>query len=170
MLHIYTGDGKGKTTAAFGLALRAAGHGKGVMIVQFLKGSVTGEVLALSAMPGIRILRNQREYGFVKNMDASRRAACLTENTAHLMAAKQAIRAEMCQMLVLDEAIPAYNLNMLDRPALDSLLENASEIEIVLTGRDAPAHFLQKADYISNISKEKHPFDKGVTARKGVEF
>jgi cob(I)alamin adenosyltransferase len=167
MIHIYTGEGKGKSTAAVGLAVRAAGRGKRVVMVQFLKGSETGEVAVLSRIPHVTVLRNTRDYGFFPFASGDGRAALCGENTANLAAAL----AMDCDMLVLDEVCAAYRLGAVDRAAVDALLLNPGESrELVLTGRDAPEHFLEAADYVSEIRKVKHPYDAGVAAREGIEY
>ncbi|MDR1230443.1 MAG: cob(I)yrinic acid a,c-diamide adenosyltransferase [Spirochaetaceae bacterium] len=167
MIHIYTGEGKGKSTAAVGLAVRAAGRGKRVVIVQFLKGSETGELAVLGHIPNITLLRNSRNYGFFHSASGDSRAAMRGENTANLEAA----RAMSCDMLILDEVCAAYNLGAVDRAAVDALILNpAQNRELVLTGRDAPEHFVKAADYVSEIRKVKHPFDAGIAAREGIEY
>jgi cob(I)alamin adenosyltransferase len=167
MIHIYTGEGKGKSTAAVGLAVRAAGRGKRVVIVQFLKGSETGELAALRHIPNITLLRNSRNYGFFHSASGDGRAAMRGENTANLEAAL----AIPCDMLILDEVCAAYNLGAVDRAAVDALVLNpAQNRELVLTGRDAPEHFVKAADYVSEIRKVKHPFDTGIAAREGIEY
>jgi cob(I)alamin adenosyltransferase len=169
MIHIYTGDGKGKTTAAVGLAVRAAGCGKRVVLAQFLKGSRTGELKALARIPLITIIRNTRDYGFYGGASDETRAQMACENNANL----QNALALPCEMLVLDEVCAAYNLGAIDRKAVDELVLREAgrrERELVLTGRDAPAHLCAAADYLSRVSKIKHPFDHGTPARQGIEY
>lgn len=171
LIHIYTGDGKGKTTAAMGLALRAAGRGKRVVIVQFLKGRNSGEVYALNRIAEITLLRNKRDYGFFKFLKEEERALMASEHNANLKQALQLVESGQCDLLILDEAIAAYNLGALDKTLVDGLLCDKKEaLELVLTGRDAPARFLEAADYVSHIQKIRHPFDQGVGAREGIEF
>jgi cob(I)alamin adenosyltransferase len=167
MIHIYTGEGKGKSTAAIGLAVRAAGSGKRVVIVQFLKGRKTGEVAALEHIPNITLLRNTRNYGFFHTASGENQANMSDENNANL----QKALALPSDLLVLDEACAAYNLGAVDRAAIDQLVLHPSpDRELVLTGRDAPEHLRAAADYVSEIHKIKHPFDAGVNAREGVEY
>jgi cob(I)alamin adenosyltransferase len=167
MIHIYTGEGKGKTTASMGLALRAAGCGKRVVIVQFMKGRDSGEIGALRSLENVTVFRNTRDYGFFSRTDGESRRKMIAENNENLHAAL----ALPFDLLVLDEALAAYNLGALDRECVDGLLASGGgDGEIVLTGRDAPPHFIEAADYVSEIRKIKHPFDRGIKARKGVEF
>ncbi len=168
MIHIYTGENKGKTTAALGLALRAAGRGMDVIIAQFLKGRDTGELHTLSRIPNITLLRNSRDYGFVFNMSSEDRERMTAEQNANLDKAIESRREGV--LLVLDEAIAAYTLNTIDRSKLEALLDDPRGAEIVLTGRDAPQNLIDKADYVTEMRKIKHPFDEGKPARRGIEF
>ena len=171
LIHLYTGDGKGKTTAAMGLSLRAAGSGKKVVIVQFLKGRSTGEVNALMHIPGITILRNQKDYGFYAFQNEAIQIETAKEHNENLIAALQLVQQRKCDFLVLDEVVAAYQLGALDRSILDNLLlHKPSELELVLTGREPPPHFISMADYISEIKKIRHPYDSGIAARKGIEY
>jgi cob(I)alamin adenosyltransferase len=167
MIHIYTGEGKGKTTAAIGLAVRAAGRGKRVVIAQFLKGGETGELAVLTSIPNITVLRNARDYGFFHTASEETRASMTAENNANL----QTALSLPSEMLILDEVCAAYNLGAIDKAALDALvLHPGKNRELVLTGRDAPAHLRAAADYVSDIRKETHPFDTGIHAREGIEY
>ena len=168
MIHIYTGENKGKTTAALGLALRAAGRGMDVIIAQFLKGRDTGELHTLSRIPNITLLRNSRDYGFVFNMSSEDRERMTAEQNANLDTVIESRREGV--LLVLDEAIAAYTLNTIDRSKLEALLDDPRGAEIVLTGRDAPQNLIDKADYVTEMRKIKHPFDEGKPARRGIEF
>lgn len=171
LIHVYTGDGKGKTSAAMGLALRAAGRGRKVVILQFLKGRDSGEVSALQALPGITVLRNSREYGFFKFLPPEEQQAMAAEHTANFKEAMHLVQEGCCNLLVLDEAIPAYTLGALDRAALDALLASKPEhLELVLTGREPPQHMLDAAAYVTEMRKHKHPFDQGIGQREGIEY
>lgn len=170
-IHIYTGDGKGKTTAAMGLALRAAGRGKSVVIVQFLKGSESGEIITLRQIPSITVFRNKKNYGFFGSMNEDDKAIVTSENNANLYKALGLLDEGACDLLILDEAMAAYALNAVSREDLDQLVLHKPEpLELVLTGREPPAHYLEAADYVSEIRKIKHPFDLGERAREGIEF
>lgn len=177
MIHIYCGDGKGKTTAAMGLAMRMLGNGGRVHIVQFLKGTPSGEIDFLREAGKIKskngdtkitISRCDKNYGFYKNMsdlEKSEITACHNKNAdeAFLMLPK-------LDMLVLDEVFAALNCGLADMDKIKKITESCGSTELVLTGRNPQKYFIEKADYISEIKKIRHPFDKGINARKGIEF
>jgi cob(I)alamin adenosyltransferase len=167
MIHLYTGDGKGKTTAAIGLAIRAAGRGKKVVIVQFLKGRDTGELHSLGLIPNITVIRNSEAKGFFHTVSPEIRLKITEENNDII---RKALTLHY-DLIVLDEVCAAYDLEAINRKAVDDLLCGFSpEKELVLTGRNPPKHFCDAADYISEIRKVKHPFDRGVQAREGIEY
>lgn len=170
LIHVYCGDGKGKTTAAFGLALRAAGAGFNVMIVQFLKSGETGEVTALAKLPEVRILRSQKQFGFSFAMTDAQKHECEAVHTEMLRHGIAAAETGAVDLLILDEIIAAYNLNLVDREALLAFLRHKPEsVEVVLTGREPAAELAELAHYISEIRKIKHPYDQGIKARPGIE-
>lgn len=169
MLQIYCGDGKGKTTAAIGLALRAAGAGKRVHIVQLMKGRPTSELSVLTKIPGITLARLDRDYGFPANMTDADRAAVTDRHNALLRRAA-ALLPEL-DMLILDEFNSARRHGLLDIGFADALvLENSHKIELVLTGRLPDPRLVGAADYVSEILAVKHPFTSGVKARLGIEY
>ena len=169
MLQIYCGDGKGKTTAALGLALRAAGAGMRVHIVQLMKGRPTSELTALSKIPEITVSRLDRDYGFPANMSTDDKAAVTERHNGMLREAAELLPA--IDILLLDEFNSAYRHGLLDRELADALvLGNTCAAELVLTGRRPAEKFLDAADYISEINAVRHPFTKGTTARRGIEY
>ncbi len=171
LVHIYTGDGNGKTTAAFGLALRAAGRGCEVRIVQFLKGSETGEALAIEHVPHVRIERLSRNFGFSFAMDERTREEVRSQHTRMLADAIDAAHSGAIDLLVLDEVISAYNLGLVDTSLLDGFVSvKPCPVELVLTGRDPAPIMVENAEYVSDIHAVKHPYEQGIAARKGVEF
>ena len=171
MIHIYTGDGKGKTSAALGLALRFSGYGNNVIIVQFGKGSYTGELFSLSKIPNIKVLRNSRDFGFWKFMSDEDKRDMIIENNDNLFAAIAEVKNGNSSMIVLDELTSAYENGAVDRSIVDSLLSNKElHAEIVITGRNPDKHLSDVADYISEIENVRHPFDHGENAREGIEF
>ena len=163
MLHVYYGDGKGKTTAAIGLAVRALGCGQTVCLVQFLKGRGTGEVVFLEKTPGITILRGKTAACFTFQMNEAQKVEC-----AEGMAMA---RQGRCDLLILDEVLDAARLGFLPEDALRKLTgEAAPAAEVVVTGRGPAPWLLEAADYVTHMVKEKHPYDRGIAARRGVEY
>jgi len=170
-LHIYCGDGKGKTTAAMGLAIRAAGAGMRVHIVQLLKGSDTAELSVLRSIPGITLERCDRNYGFVWNMTDSDKANITKCHNSLLEKGYSLVRSGETDMLVIDEFNAAYRHGLLNRAAAEKFLtEKPGTAELVITGREPAKIFVDSADYVSEIKCVKHPYQKGINARRGIEF
>lgn len=165
MLHLYWGNGKGKTTAAMGLALRALGHGRRVVIVQFLKDGTSGEIAPLRAAGAAVYACPNAKFTWL--MDEADKAAA---REASARALGQAL-AEPFDLLVLDEACAALKSSILDETLLRRAVAFAKNgREVVLTGRD-PAPWLQDAaDYSTEMRAHKHPYADGVAAREGVEY
>jgi cob(I)alamin adenosyltransferase len=181
--HVYFGDGKGKTTAAVGLAIRAAGYGLNVVFVQFLKGRKTGETGPLEKL-GVQVIRSEKTTRFTWEMTDEQRKEYGDIQAELLDAAKEAVQAvkavqaeqavqdkEQVDLLVLDEALNATSCGLLDDEMLkDFVLTKPESLELVLTGRPLPDWLVERADYITEMKKHKHPFDSGVDARKAIEF
>lgn len=166
LVHLYWGEGKGKTTAAMGLALRALGAGRNVVIVQFLKGRSTGEVPLLEQL-GARIFRGKPGTKFSFQMDEAEKAETKTLQTGNL---RRALALE-ADLLVLDEACAAWQKDLVDRELLkQAVLERPQGREAVLTGRNPPEWMREAADYITEMKCRRHPFEQGIPARQGVEF
>lgn len=171
LVHLYHGDGKGKTTAAMGLALRAAGRGNRVLVVQFLKERPTGEVLVLETLPGIRVLRGKSCGKFLRQMNERERANTEKRQQELLLQAVQAGNGRECDLLVLDEALDACNTGLIDQKQLCDFVRNRpAGLEVVITGRNPDGEIVELADYISHIQKQKHPYEQGISAREGIEF
>ena len=169
MIHLYYGDGKGKTTAAVGLALRAAGSGLRVLFVQFFKAGDSGEIKALSHAENVEVFSPAVHYGRYKMLSDAQKAA--VGDHYGLMLNEVIERASDYDLIVLDEAAAAYRYAMIDNETLLSFLQNEGQNrEIVLTGRDPAPELLALADYATEMRKVKHPYDRGVAARKGIEF
>ena len=168
-VHVITGPGKGKTTAAFGLAMRAAGHGYRVCIVQFIKmGGTTGEFLTAERIENIDVVQFGAG-GFVDPGSPGEDDVRAAENA--LAEARKRMSDGSYGMVVLDEVNVAMSLGLVSVGAvLDAIRGRSAGTEVVLTGRDAPKELMAYADYVSVIEKGKHPFDNGVEARKGVEW
>ena len=167
MIHLYCGNGKGKTTAAMGLALRAAGRGERVVIAQFLKGADSGERYALAKLPQVELLPLPEQVKFTFQMDEQERLEASRRCRALLDEARE--RAKDCFLLVLDEACAAVNSGLLPLEELLDCLDNLT-CEIVFTGRDPAPQLLERADYITQMEPLRHPYQRGITARKGIEW
>lgn len=171
LIHIYCGSGKGKTTAAIGLAMRAAGSGMRVVIVQFLKGNDTSELYSIKSVPQISIIRCNQNYGFTFNMSDENKAKLIVEHNNILDQVKNIIHNKEVDLLILDEFFSAYNYNLFDKSSADEIVFNKpKELELVLTGRNPPTKYIDAADYVSEINCIKHPYNKGILARKGIEY
>lgn len=170
LIHIYTGDGKGKTTAALGLAVRCNGHGNKVLFVQFLKSRPTGELNSVALLPNIELIRGKESKKFTFQMNAEEKAKVLREHSELFTKVKEKCSQEKIDLLVLDEIIGACNTGVFDIDTLVDFLKNKpQELEVVMTGRNPAAELIELADYVSEIMKRKHPFDKGIPARTGIE-
>lgn len=168
LVHIYTGNGKGKTTAAFGLAFRAAGRGLNVLIVQFLKPAEGyGEQLACGKFPNVELLCLGLDHFVSKNpkqedIDAARSAL---DRTLELM------RTGKYDVVVMDEAINAVRMKLIpDTDLIGALKSRPAHIEVVMTGRGITPALEEYADYVTEMKLVKHPYDRGIQARAGVEF
>lgn len=169
LIHLYCGDGKGKTTAALGLALRAAGAGKQVVFTQFFKDGSSSEMEPLAALPGVLVFHADTVRGFYRNMTPSQREQAGKDYTALFRQVTQA--AQEADLLILDEIVSACNRGVVpEKLVTDFLREKPARLEVVLTGRNPSAALLELADYITEMRKLRHPFDRGIGARKGIEF
>jgi cob(I)alamin adenosyltransferase len=168
-IQVYTGNGKGKTTAALGLALRAAGHGLRTYIGQFLKGQAYGEIAAVRRLrPLVRIEQFGRK-GFVhvtENPDEEdiRRAKTGLEKC------RRAMLSGRFSIVVLDEINVALHFRLLEEKEVQGLLDQKpADVELILTGRYAPPSLLRRADLVTEMKDRKHYFERGVRARRGIE-
>lgn len=169
MIQLYYGEGKGKTTAAFGQALRAAGRGRRVIIAQFLKSEDSGERRSMELVPHVLLLPLPEQLPFVFQMDVIQRAEY--EEFAARLLRDAVLLAEQDSVVVLDEVLGAIETDILPLEAvLDCLGELPESCEVVITGRKAPAELLERADYITRFQAERHPYDKGIQAREGIEY
>lgn len=168
-IHLYYGYGKGKTTAAMGLALRMLGYGKRVAVVQFLKNRPSGEIMELEQHPNVRILRGQAGNSFTITMTDAEKDATREIHNQNL---KQVVDTlEQYDLVVLDEALDAYQLGLLDAELFHWIVEHKPHpLELVITGHKPELWVENLSDYVTEMRKVKHPYDSGVPARKGIEF
>lgn len=170
LIHIYCGDGKGKTTAAIGLTIRCVGRGGRVVFAQFLKTRETGELPILQQLDAVTVLRGKGIPKFTFQMTPGEFEEAKRQQTALLQEIIELCLREKPDMLVLDEALPACRLGLFPEEDLISFLRaRPHAMEVVLTGRDPSERLLSMADYISEICKRKHPYDRGISARIGIE-
>lgn len=169
MIHIYCGDGKGKSTCAMGLATRAAGHGWKVAIAQFLKGDNSGERAIFEGLPNVTCLPVPQSMKFIFAMNEAEKADMKNQMTAAFDKAAQVGRES--QLLVLDELNAAISTGMISLERVTAFLDGCPEgLEVIITGRDPAPELVERADYITEMKKIKHPFDQGKGAREGVEW
>ena len=168
---INTGNGKGKTTAALGTAIRHAGYGRKVLVLQFIKGTWHyGEMDALALIPQITFERSG--MGFYKILDdkypeeVHKQAAA-----AGLTRARHAVSSGEFSLVVLDEIIYAIDEGLLALPdVLDMMALRRPDVSVILTGRNAPAELIEIADTVTEMKEIKHPFQQGVLALKGIDY
>ena len=171
-LHVYTGNGKGKTTAAMGLALRSAGHGNKVLVAQFMKRGNSGELKAFGRFDNVRVMAANPIKGFTSRLSPEDRSSARADQTAFAEEAASQIDLWQPETVILDELGIALALDMVDEEGARKLIDKAlSSGETVVTGRAVPEWLTVKADYLSRITAEKHPYaTEKLPARKGVEW
>jgi len=169
MVQVLTGDGKGKTTAAFGQALRALGHGWNVLVIQFMKGDPTyGEVVAARKIPGLDVVQSGLPT-FVEKGNPSPEDLRLAR--AGLDLAREAVSKARHRMIVLDEINVAVDYGLLPLKDVVELVRSCpTGIELVLTGRYAPKELVDLADLVSEVREVKHPYMKGIVSREGIDY
>ncbi|MDW7674522.1 MAG: cob(I)yrinic acid a,c-diamide adenosyltransferase [Bacillota bacterium] len=169
LVQIYTGNGKGKTTAALGLAMRASGQGLKVIIIQFMKmGQYYGEVKSIELLPNIQ-LESYGRKGFVYRDGVQPEDLTLAEKA--LSRAREAINQNGCDLLILDEINNAlYYKLVTEAQVLELIADKPEQMELVLTGRNAPESIMNSAHLVTEMREIKHPYQIGIKSRKGIEF
>jgi cob(I)alamin adenosyltransferase len=169
LVQVFTGNGKGKTTAAVGTIVRAAGHGFKVCLISFMKGAYAyGEYKTLSGLPNVVI----EQYGLRKFTDPSKiNPAEKEQSKAALECALKAVTSGEYDLVVLDEVNVAVCYNLIGLDTIIGLIrDKLPHVELILTGRYADPKILELADLVTEMVKVKHPFDAGIKARKGIEY
>jgi len=166
LIQIYTGDGKGKTTAALGQALRASGRGFRIVVVQFMKGTPSGELFFISKYPAFEIVQTSTGNSFNKSTEQ------LREEAQYAIAySEEKMLSGKYDLIVLDEVLTATNRGLVStEQVLDLLDKKPEQVELVLTGRKAPTEIVKRADLVTEMLMIKHPFTQGIAARQGIEY
>lgn len=169
MIQVYTGDGKGKTTAALGQALRAIGHGFKVFMIQFMKGRTYGELITCrESLPDLTMVMSGRD-DFVKKGSPEEVDISMAREGFEL--ARKVVEEGRHQMLILDEINVAVDYGLISLPELLDFLDSCPDtMEIVCTGRYAPPELIERADLVSEVKEIKHHYNQGVPMRKGIEY
>jgi len=170
-VQVYTGDGKGKTTAAMGLALRAAGWGLDVAICQFLKGRECGERVSAALLPGLSFHRFMETKHFIGEMSPGEFNAFRERARTEFDTFRKWIAACSADLVILDEILAPLHAGIITEDELIALLDTKPHhAEWVLTGRAAPTAVIEKADLVTEMHEVKHYYAQGIFARKGIEY
>lgn len=171
MIHVYYGDGKGKSTAAVGLAVRAAGSKMKVLFVQFLKTEFSGERHVLSHTENVTLTSCPLEMKFTFKMSEQEKQHASVVFRGLFDSSTTTALSARYDMVVFDEIFDVINEGMLSESEVFEFIANApNSIEIVMTGHHPSERFIKAADYVTDFKKIKHPYDRGITGRIGVEF
>ena len=169
LVQVYTGNGKGKTSAAFGLALRAVGRGLKVYMIQFIKGGFDyGELFTVKNLPNFTLKAFGRGR-FVTSKPPQKEDVDLAQEALHL--AERIVHSGNYNIVILDEINVALDLNLISlEDVLELIKSKPPSLELVLTGRNAHEEVIKAADLVTEMKEIKHPFNKGIEARKGIEY
>ncbi|SCY94726.1 cob(I)yrinic acid a,c-diamide adenosyltransferase [Alkaliphilus peptidifermentans] len=171
LIHIYTGDGKGKTTAAVGQGTRTAGGGYKVLMVQFLKGDDTGEIHSIEKLaPNFSLIRYAPLNNFYKFLSEEEKNATIREVERGIKEIGTYLESEEYNLIILDEIMAVlFNEIVTIKEVVELIEKKPPLVELILTGRNAPEELINLADYVTEMKMIKHPFEKGIYARKGIE-
>lgn len=188
MIHLYSGEGRGKTSIAVGTAIRMAGAGKKVIFAQFMKSGESSEIKVLAALPDVEICRVPEEFPFYNQMSEEQRGRITTYHNAilnhvidevqcyrHEEERKNAAAGEVVTkpelLVVLDEITYPVSWGLVDIPLVNRFLKELPEpVELILTGQNPSEQMIASSDYWSELSMKRHPYESGVMAREGVEY
>jgi cob(I)alamin adenosyltransferase len=171
-VQVYTGNGKGKTTAAVGLGVRAAGEGLRVYMVQFLKSMHTGELESIKKLdPNFKIFRFEKKRGFFWTLNDEEKRELKEEIQTAFNFCLEALKEEKCDLLIMDEIMGSLSNGLVSKEQVLELIKYKPEnVELVLTGRNVPDEIAEKADLVTEMREIKHYYSKGISPRKGIEF
>lgn len=196
MIHLYSGDGKGKTSIAVGMAIRMAGAGGHVIFAQFMKGNESSELNILRQLPQVKVLKVNKEFGFFNEMSDEDKAEitglhneilreiveCVEQIKSNEQSNAEHAEVQKCEgnaeedacpqiLIVLDEITYPCRWNLIDEELVRKLLKELPDCaELVITGRDPLDFMIEASDYWSDVEMKRHPFEKGISARIGVEY
>lgn len=174
MVHLYIGDGKGKTSAAYGLALRASGRKLKVAIIAFLKSPDSGEIELINEISRdnkyISVTTSPKNHNFYFLLSEQEKAEVREEINSLFELSKNLIEQNLCDLIVLDEIIDSVNLGLIKEDEIVRIIKHCTGTEIIMTGRNPSDRLVELADYVSDIHCIKHPYQKGKNARKGIEY
>jgi cob(I)alamin adenosyltransferase len=170
LVHVFTGEGKGKTTAALGTIVRAAGHDLKILVIFFIKGeSAVGEYRTLARLPNVEVKSYGLRQFILKNNEINPQEKAQAE--AALAAARAAVTGGNYDLIVLDEINMAVYFKLIDAEEVLKLIsDKPPRVELILTGRNADSRVIEAADLVTEMTKIKHPYDRGIKARKGIEY
>ncbi|MBN2052357.1 cob(I)yrinic acid a,c-diamide adenosyltransferase [Candidatus Woesearchaeota archaeon] len=169
LIHIYTGEGSGKTSAAMGRALRARGAGLSVLVAQLFKKDCSEEKELVKL--GVKYLQYSSQHPFFKKYSATELKSEIEKCTLFLKKAFEIAKKDSYDLFIIDEAGPAISYDLVDKKIfIDLIHSKPKNTELIMTGRGFPQEFIELADYVTNMTHEKHPFDKGIKARKGIDY
>ncbi|HHX37664.1 MAG TPA: cob(I)yrinic acid a,c-diamide adenosyltransferase [Clostridiaceae bacterium] len=172
LVHIYCGDGKGKTTACVGLTVRAASYGLRILFCQFLKSGTSGELSILKKLPTVEVLSGEPVNRFSWNMNDEEKKITRQFNDDRLREISQRIQNNEFDVVVLDEVIGTIDAGLLNGDVLLNLISaKPTTCELVMSGRNPAQALIDQADYVSEVIARKHPYEtSGIVSRKGIEF
>ncbi|MEX1376478.1 MAG: cob(I)yrinic acid a,c-diamide adenosyltransferase [Eubacteriales bacterium] len=170
-LQVYTGNGKGKTTAAVGLAVRGAGAGLQVVVSQFMKAMDTSEVKILNKIENVDILRYAQSKKFVWDMTDKEKEHLGELMHRQLSDTLKEAKKDKADIVIFDELLGAFHAGFIGREQIENMLDNRPDtVEYIITGRNAPEWLLDRADLVTEMTEYKHYMAEGVNGRKGIEF
>jgi len=168
MIINFTGDGKGKTSAALGVALRASGWGRRVAIIQFIKGNkAIGEYQAIQKIAGIEIFQYLDDKKLKIGLPEEKHRQTIADIIDHF---KNLLAENRFELFILDEINNAVDHKLINDVEIISIIKKYPKIDFILTGRNASKKLLSEADLVTEMKKIKHPFDKNIIAKKGIDY
>lgn len=171
LIHIYCGDGKGKTTCAMGLAIRCAGQGGKVLCFQFLKGDNSGERRILEKLENVTLMSCYENVKFTSRMNEEEKEQAKAFYSNRFNEIIDRVNTGMYDLLILDEIMAALNAGFLEESRVLEFLQNKPDtLEVVLTGRNPDEALFALADYVTEMKLRKHPYERGITARRMIEW